>query len=157
MQQALEVTAIQGQRKDGLIADGSPQSSVGSIDFRKFSRDCDRLCLFAGLHDQIHANVLAHLHQHAAVLYGSKAFGFGADGIRSRVQAGRHVLSRVVGGQGSRDAAGHIRHGDHGAGNGAPGLVEYASLNRALVRLRKRGDGNQKYAEERCQHRQRAW
>ena len=54
---------------DRLVADGSAQGGIGGIDRGDFSGHRDGLSLLAGLHHQVHANVLPHFHQHAAVFH----------------------------------------------------------------------------------------
>ena len=66
--QVLEVTAIQGQIINRLIADGPAQRGAGGFHLRNFCSNGDRLGLLAGLQRKVDANVFANLHQHAGVL-----------------------------------------------------------------------------------------
>ena len=139
LEQAVEITAIQGQRVDLAIADCPAQSGVGSVDRRDLSSDRNRLRLLARLHHQIHTNILSHLYQHAAVLHGLKALGRGFHRVRARCHIVRYILPGAVGGQRSRDAASHVDHTHRSACNGASGLVKNSALDRSLAGLGKRG------------------
>ena len=118
-----------------------------------FTGDGNRLRLFAGLDHQVHANGLPNLHEHAAVLQGLKAFGFRPHCERAGVQIVGDVLSGAIGGQGARDAAGHVDYGYRGACDGASALVEHRALNRALIRLRKEIGANEKQRDSEARQR----
>ena len=61
LQQALEVTSIQRQGIDRLVAHSAAQRGIGGIDCRYFPCDGDRLGLFPRLQHHINANGLPHL------------------------------------------------------------------------------------------------
>ena len=135
MQQPVEITAVQGQSIDGLVADGPAQGGIGSIDRRNLSSDRDRLGLLAGLNDQINANILSHLDQHAGVFHCPEPFGFRADRVRAGSEIVGYVLPGAIRSQSSRDAASDVDHTHDSAGDGATSLVKNAPLNGALTGL----------------------
>ncbi len=135
LEQAIEIAAIQRQRIDRLVTDRTAQGGVGRVDRRNFSRNRNRLGLFARLQHQIDTNVLTYLNQHTAVLHRPEPLGLRPYGIRAGGQARSHIFSGAIAYQCSRDASGHVDH-RHGSGsNGAAALIKYSSLDGALTGL----------------------
>ena len=135
LEQPLKVAAIQRQRENRFVADGSTQGSVRGVDRGNFSGDGYGLVLLSRLHHQIDPNILAHLHHDARVLDGLKSFGLCAN----RVGAGGQIVGRVftsaIGNQGSRHASGRIGDRYSCTANSTAALIKYRTLNSALIGL----------------------